>query len=55
MTVPHEHLPLPVALIDAQRDEGMMMGVGLPYLHRALYKKEHNNPNESKQEQKMPD
>jgi len=30
--IPHEHLPLPVALREAQREEGMMMGWGLPYL-----------------------
>ena len=34
--VPQEHLPLPVALSDWQRDEGMMMGVGLPYLRSKL-------------------
>jgi hypothetical protein len=34
--VPQEHLPLPVALSDWQRDEGMIMGVGLPYLRRKL-------------------
>jgi hypothetical protein len=37
--VPQEHLPLPVALRETQRDEGMMIGVGLPYLGRALGEK----------------
>lgn len=38
--VPHEHLPLPVAWSDLQRDEGMMMGEGFPYLYNKLLKSE---------------
>ncbi len=29
---PQEHLPLPLALREVHRDDGMMMGWGLPYL-----------------------
>jgi hypothetical protein len=38
--VPQEHLPLPVAWREVHRDEGTMIGVGLPYLHAMLLETE---------------